>query len=171
MAEVPQVVNGGARKVGINCFYTAKLGFGSADNKTEFKPISPLSIKIPEVSGNIITIGVGDQSQNQLIFHGRVKTTDADVEVVFPAGPENEWIRRKAHEEWESRTNMDRWTLVVYQYGEDNKTLMRSWKWKYGIIKNMFDSGDVGFDNDNAGKESFKFKFEKAYDYTINSDK
>lgn len=168
--RVSSNINGGARKVGINCFYRAELGFGSGENGSELRPILPLSIKVPEVSGNIVTIGVGDQSQNQLIFHGRVKTSDADVEVVFPVGPENDWIREKANAEWETRSNMDRWTLIVYQYDENNKNLMRSWKWKYGIIKNMFDSGDVGFDNDNAGKESFKFKFEKAFDYNITTN-
>lgn len=158
------------RKVGINCFYRAILSHESSGGDVT-KDIMPLSIKVPEVSGNIVTIGVGDKSQNQLIFHGRVKTSDADVEIVFPAGPENDWIRLKAHKEWESREDMGRWSLIVKQYGEDNgkgaDEVMRAWKWTGGIIKNMFDSGDVGFDNDNAGKESFKFKFECAKDIMV----
>jgi hypothetical protein len=178
---------------GIACFYTAILGFeqewkprtalsgnvkrfdkarqgawGHPDQSgINLYEIMPVGLEIPTVEGDIIKIGVGDRSQNQYIFHGRLKTADAAVKIRFPASEDNDWIRIKSAMEWDTRMRQARWQLLVWQYSESLQEKIRGWRFMSGIIDNLFDGQSPKYDASEVGIEEYTWHFERAADLAV----
>lgn len=132
--------------------------------ETTMSQVWPTEVKQDGVEGEIYKISTGDRSHPTFLFHGPLKTADAKVTITLPASKDNDYFRNKMCNEWDSRTDMRRWFMVVLHYDEQDKQKVIGRKWMSGMPTKLFTALEAKGASGDAMTEEFEFQFERAED-------
>lgn len=128
--------------------------------------IFPSEISVPETKVNINKIGTLDRSHNVSLFHGTIDTTNTDIVITFPCALDNNWLRAKSYNEADSRNDMRRWTLTVFNLDEQARNRTRGLRFYDGVLVTFTPEMKMKYDSHEVQVEQYTFKFERVQELT-----